>query len=154
MFRQGESALRRMRNSRVVAFPITALGAILRFTFALLRWIFYRASDVVRAFLALGRLTLFRPGKAGFRVIRRHHNLFFVGVAFGTTLGLAIATGHWMFYRASYILGALVPLCLLWARLQIRGLEVTVERTNECPACPRRPTTSPIWTFLPSGMAA
>jgi len=119
-----------MRNSRVVSLPIGVVSAIVRFAFALVRWIFFRVWDLGRALFALGRLIL-RPGEAGFRVIRRHHNLFFVGIAFGTTVGLAIATGHWMFYRASYVLGALVPLCLLWARLQIRGLEVTVERTNE-----------------------
>ena len=130
MFRRGESAFRRMGNNRVIQFSIAVLGAILRSAAALLRWIVYRAFDVARALFGLGRLML-RPGEAGFRVIRRHHNLFFVGVAFGVTVGLAIATGHWMFYRASYILGALVPLCFLWARLQIRGLEVTVERTTE-----------------------
>ncbi|MFQ5472130.1 MAG: DUF58 domain-containing protein [Dehalococcoidia bacterium] len=130
MFRLGESAFRRMRNNRAAAFTIAVLGAILRFAFALLRWAFYLASRLGLALFALGRLML-RPGGAGFRVIRRHHNLFFVGVAFGTTVGLAIATGHWMFYRASYVLGALVPLCLLWAHLQIRGLEVTVDRTSD-----------------------
>jgi uncharacterized protein (DUF58 family) len=63
-----------------------------------------------------------------YNFVRTFQNLIFVGIAFGTTLGLAIATGHWMFYRSTYVLGALVPVCLIWARLNLRGLEVTVER--------------------------
>lgn len=69
-----------------------------------------------------------RPIRAIFRFARVHQNLIFVAIAFGTTLGLAFGTGHWVFYRASYVLGALVPVCLIWARLNLRGLEVAVER--------------------------
>ncbi len=43
----------------------------------------------------------------------------------------AAITGHWMFYRAAYVIGGLIPLCFLWARIQSRGLEVHVERTTD-----------------------
>jgi uncharacterized protein (DUF58 family) len=94
------------------------------------RWIWLVAVALGRLLRAIGRAAL-RPGAFSFRVARKHQNLFFVGVAFGTTFGLAIGTGHWMFYRATYMLGALVPLCLIWARLQLSGLELTVDRTTE-----------------------
>lgn len=68
---------------------------------------------------------------AVFRFVRRFQNLIFVGAAFGTTLGLAVSTGHWMFYRAAYVLGGLVPLCLVWARLNLRGLDLAIERGSD-----------------------
>lgn len=70
----------------------------------------------------------FRIFERPYRFVRRFQNLIFVAAALGTTLGLAISTGHWMFYRATYALGILVPLCLIWARLNLRGLDVSVER--------------------------
>lgn len=72
-----------------------------------------------------------RPLRAAYRFARIHQNLIFVAIAFGSTLGLAIGTGHWVFYRATYVLGALVPVCLLWARLNLSGLDVTVERGSD-----------------------
>jgi uncharacterized protein (DUF58 family) len=63
-----------------------------------------------------------------FNFARIHQNLIFVAIALGSTLGLAIGTGHWVFYRATYVLGALVPVCLIWARVNLGGLDVTVER--------------------------
>lgn len=74
---------------------------------------------------------MIRPLRATYRFVRNHQNLIFVAIAFGATLGLAIATGHWVFYRASYVLGGLVPICLIWARLNLSGLEVTVERGSD-----------------------
>ena len=73
----------------------------------------------------------FRPIRAIIRFARAYQNLIFVAIAFGSTLGLAIGTGHWVFYRATYILGALVPACLIWARLNLSGLDVTVERGSD-----------------------
>lgn len=66
--------------------------------------------------------------RAAFDFTRLHQNLIFVAIAFGSTLGLATGTGHWVFYRATYVLGALVPICLIWARLNLSGLDVSVER--------------------------
>lgn len=63
-----------------------------------------------------------------FRLVRRNQNLLFVLAAFGTVLGLAMVSGHWLFYRAAYVIGGLVPLTFIWARANLRGLNVTVER--------------------------
>jgi uncharacterized protein (DUF58 family) len=46
-------------------------------------------------------------------------------------VGLAAVTGYWMFYRGAYVLGGLVALCLLWSRINLRGLAITVERSLE-----------------------
>ncbi len=62
------------------------------------------------------------------RIVGRNHNLLFVLAAFGTMVGLAAVSGYWLFYRAAYLIGGLVPLSFIWARLHLRGLEVTVER--------------------------
>ena len=50
------------------------------------------------------------------RLIRRNQNLLFVLAAFGTMLGLAAVSGYWLFYRAAYVIGGLVPVSFLWAR--------------------------------------
>src|SRR3972149_1470170 len=62
------------------------------------------------------------------RPLRRNQTLLFVIVAFGPTLGLAAASGYWLFYRAAYVIGGLAPICFVWARANLRRLEVTVER--------------------------
>ena len=130
VFRSGESAFRRMRENSIIALVGTVIAALVGLAVLGGRLAWFVAVVTWWVLRAIGRTAL-RPGAMSFRAARKYHNLFFVGVAFGTTLGLAMATGHWMFYRATYVLGALVPLCLIWARLQLRGLEVTVERTNE-----------------------
>jgi uncharacterized protein (DUF58 family) len=63
-----------------------------------------------------------------FRVCRRNHNLLLVLAAFGTLIGLAAVSGYWLFYRAAYVVGGLVPISFVWARANFRGLNVTVER--------------------------
>ncbi|MHB8576492.1 MAG: DUF58 domain-containing protein [Dehalococcoidia bacterium] len=40
----------------------------------------------------------------------------------------ALATGFWLLFRLAYVLLAAVPLCFLWARINISRLEVTVQR--------------------------
>ena len=65
------------------------------------------------------------------RLIRRNQNLLFVLAAFGTMLGLAAVSGYWLFYRAAYVIGGLVPVSFLWARANLRGLEVSVERSAD-----------------------
>ena len=69
--------------------------------------------------------------RALIRFGRRNQNLLFVVVAFGTTLGLAVVSGYWLFYRATYVIGGLVPICFVWARANLRRLEVTVERSAD-----------------------
>jgi len=63
-----------------------------------------------------------------FRLVRRNQNLLIVLAAFGTLLGLAVVSGHWLFYRAAYVIGGLVPVSFIWARANLRRLDVTVER--------------------------
>jgi uncharacterized protein (DUF58 family) len=72
-----------------------------------------------------------RAFKGLLRLLRRNQNLLFVVVAFGTTLGLAAVSGYWLFYRAAYVIGGLVPVCFIWARASLRRLEVTVERAAD-----------------------
>ncbi len=43
-------------------------------------------------------------------------------------VGFALATGFWLLFRLAYVLIAAVPLCYLWARFNLAGLELTVER--------------------------
>lgn len=40
----------------------------------------------------------------------------------------AFATGFWLLFRLAYVMLAAVPLCYLWARFNVSGLEVSVER--------------------------
>src|SRR3989304_3974939 len=79
-----------------------------------------------------------RAFKGLLRLLRRDQNLLFVVVAFGTTLGLAAVSGYWLFYRAAYVSGGLAPICYVWARANLRRLEVTGER-----ACERLPVGPP-----------
>jgi uncharacterized protein (DUF58 family) len=85
----------------------------LRLPLRVLRFVFVRCPG---AFLAL---------------IGRNLNLFFVLVALISAAVLAGVTGHWLFYRGAYILGALIPLCFIWARVNAGGLEVEVERATD-----------------------
>lgn len=68
---------------------------------------------------------------APFRFVRRNHSLLIVLSLLGCMIGLAVVTGHWAFYRASYVLGGLVPLAWIWARANLRGLEVEIERSGD-----------------------
>ena len=67
-----------------------------------------------------------RTAGALLKFLYQHHNILIVLWAFGTMASLAAISGYWMFYRAAYALGALIPICLIWARLQSRGLDVKV----------------------------
>jgi uncharacterized protein (DUF58 family) len=64
-----------------------------------------------------------------FRLIYRNQSFLFVLAAFGTMIGLASVSGFWLYYRGAYILGGLIALCFVWARIHARGLEVSVERS-------------------------
>ena len=62
------------------------------------------------------------------RFWQRHQNLIIVFVALTAAWLLALASGFWFFFRLAYVLSALVPLSLLWAWANMRGLEVSVRR--------------------------
>ncbi len=66
-----------------------------------------------------------------FRFLRRNQNLLLVVGAFGTMLGLAVVSGDTLFYRAAYVIGGLVPVSFIWARANLLGLAVTVERSAD-----------------------
>jgi uncharacterized protein (DUF58 family) len=51
-----------------------------------------------------------------------------VVVLFSLCIIFAYATGFWLLFRLAYVLLIAVPISYLWARFNIRGLEVTVER--------------------------
>lgn len=68
---------------------------------------------------------------AFFALVYRNHNLLIVMGAFGAMVVLAVISGYWLFYRAAYVLGGLVPLCFIWARLHIGALQVSVEREDD-----------------------
>ena len=68
---------------------------------------------------------------AFFGLIYRNHNLLIVAAAFATMVALAVISGYWLFYRAAYVIGGLVPVCFLWARGSLRKLDVTVQRAAD-----------------------
>jgi uncharacterized protein (DUF58 family) len=51
-----------------------------------------------------------------------------VVVLFALCIIFAYATGFWLLFRLAYVLLIAVPLSYVWAKFNIRGLEVTVER--------------------------
>jgi len=61
----------------------------------------------------------------------RNYNLACVIAALMAAIVLAATTGNWIFYRGAYVIGGLIPLCWLWARISSRGLDVQVERTTD-----------------------
>jgi len=61
----------------------------------------------------------------------RNHNLLFVLAALVTMAVFAVISGYWFFYRAAYVLGGLVAVCFIWARVHAGALEVRVERAND-----------------------
>ena len=65
------------------------------------------------------------------RLSYRNQNLVFVIAALVAMSVLAFVSGYWFFYRAAYVLGGLVVICLIWARVHAGALEVTVERAND-----------------------
>ena len=64
------------------------------------------------------------------KVLWRNQNLLLELALFGALLGLAAASGYWLFYRAAYLVGGLIPVSLIWAIVNARGLDVSVERTS------------------------
>jgi uncharacterized protein (DUF58 family) len=78
----------------------------------------------------LGRFVLRIPGRL-WRWTIRNQNLLFVLAALVAMFTLAGISGYWLFYRAAYVLAGLVPLCFIWARIHVRGLDLNIERTKD-----------------------
>lgn len=58
----------------------------------------------------------------------RNRTVPLIGLLFILCVVFAFATGFWLLFRLAYILLAATPLCYLWARFNVSGLEVEVER--------------------------
>ena len=58
----------------------------------------------------------------------RHRSLTTVSVLFFVSLLVAFASGFWLMSRLANVILVAVPIAYLWARLNLRGLEVTVDR--------------------------
>jgi len=69
--------------------------------------------------------------RAFLRFCYRNHNLLFVLAALVTMAVFAVISGYWFFYRAAYVLGGLVAVCFVWARVHAGALHVRVERAND-----------------------
>ncbi len=78
----------------------------------------------------LGRFVLGIPGRLC-RWTVRNQNLLFVMAALAAMVTLAGISGYWLFYRAAYVLAGLIPLCFIWARIHVRGLDLHIERSND-----------------------
>jgi uncharacterized protein (DUF58 family) len=63
------------------------------------------------------------------RKILKNRLLVLIIILFVIAWSLAFATGFWLLFRLTYVLLIAVPLSYLWARFNVSGLEVTVERT-------------------------
>jgi len=64
----------------------------------------------------------------GGTTFKAQRSLAIVVVLLILCVGFALATGFWLLYRLAYVLLAAIPLCYIWARLNLIGLHVTVQR--------------------------
>lgn len=62
------------------------------------------------------------------RFINRNRVLALLVLLFVLAWMLAFATGFWLLFRFTYVLLFAVPLSYLWARFNVRGLDLTVDR--------------------------
>ncbi len=61
----------------------------------------------------------------------RHRSLTVVTVLFVVSVVSGFSTGFWLLFRLAYLIAVAVPIAYLWGRLNLRGLEVAVERTAD-----------------------
>ena len=66
-----------------------------------------------------------------YRLVRRNWNLICASLALIVSMTLGVTSGHWMFYRAGYVMAGLIAVSYVWARTNLRGLEVTVGRLGD-----------------------
>jgi uncharacterized protein (DUF58 family) len=59
---------------------------------------------------------------------RKHLSLTLITIIFAVCLLAALGTGYWLPTRLAYVILFGIPLCWMWAKLNTRGLQVTVER--------------------------
>jgi uncharacterized protein (DUF58 family) len=59
---------------------------------------------------------------------RKHLSLTLISLIFAICLLAALATGYWLPTRLAYVILIGLPVAWFWARLNARGLQVTVER--------------------------
>lgn len=59
---------------------------------------------------------------------RKHLSLTIISIIFAVCLLAALATGYWLPTRLAYVILLGLPLAWVWARMNARGLQVTVER--------------------------
>ncbi|MGB2694165.1 MAG: DUF58 domain-containing protein [Dehalococcoidia bacterium] len=66
------------------------------------------------------------------RIVRflfvRHRALTFTTIVFLSSIALAFANGYWIMARTANMMLLLIPLAFLWSRINLRGLEVSVQR--------------------------
>jgi len=62
------------------------------------------------------------------RFLTRHPLIALIVVLIALSWTLAFATGFWLLFRLAYVLAIAVPLCYLWARFNVSGLEIEVTR--------------------------
>ena len=61
-------------------------------------------------------------------VVKAQRSAVVVAVLLALCVIFALATGFWLLFRLAYVLLAAIPLCYLWARLNLLGLDVSVVR--------------------------
>lgn len=64
-------------------------------------------------------------------VARRHHAVILAVTVVLVCVLVGFATGFWLLFRLTYVVGLAVPLVYLWTRSMIRGLEVEVVRGTQ-----------------------
>lgn len=64
-----------------------------------------------------------------FRSLGRHRLIVLIGILIIVSWVMAFATEFWLLSRLAYVLSLAVPLCYLWARFNVSGLQVEVVRT-------------------------
>jgi uncharacterized protein (DUF58 family) len=64
----------------------------------------------------------------GRTTVQAQRSVTVVAVLLVLCIIFALATGFWLLFRLAYVLLAAIPLCYLWARLNLLGLEVSVQR--------------------------
>jgi uncharacterized protein (DUF58 family) len=62
------------------------------------------------------------------RLANRNRQLTLLLLILLLSWALAFASGFWLLFRVVYVLAIAVPLAWLWARFNVNGLEVTVQR--------------------------
>jgi uncharacterized protein (DUF58 family) len=71
---------------------------------------------------------LFRLGRT---LLVTHRSMTLVAALWLASIIVAISTGFWLTWRLTYVLMAGVPLAYAWSRLNLRGLEVSADRSTD-----------------------